>query len=163
MTFGTLMLVIGGTLSALMAGVYYTFNVAIVPALRVMKPSQHINAMQAINHKIENPLFFVSFFGPVLLLPWAAYLHRGKDQFLVIVAAAIFYIVGSIGITVAGNLPLNHELDKVDATKLSDSDAEKIRQEFQGVGSAWMRWHNLRTLATTLATVLVFIACLIRD
>lgn len=160
MTLENLVLVIGGTLTGLFAGVLYAFNVAIVPALRSIKGTSHIAAMQAINTKIKNPVFFLSFFGPTLLLPLAAYLHRGTAEFPLLVAAAALHIIGGNGVTIAGNIPLNERLDKVDSGHLSEAEADQIRAEFQGVGSLWMRFHNVRTLAVTAATALVFLVCL---
>lgn len=160
MTFENIVLVVGGVLSGLMAGVFYTFNVAVVPALRSIKGTQHIATMQAINTKIKNPVFFLSFFGPSILLPLGAFLHRDTAQFPLLVAAALLHIVGANGITAGGNIPLNEKLDKVNTDQLSEAEADQIRQEFQGKGSPWMRFHNLRTLASTAATALVFIACL---
>jgi uncharacterized membrane protein len=160
MTFENIVLVVGGTLTGLMAGLFYAFNVAFVPALRAIKGTQHIAAMQAVNKKIENPVFFLSFFGPTLLLPLAAYLHRGTEQFVWLVAAALLHIIGANGVTVAGNIPLNKGLDKVNADQLSEAEAERIRTEFEGPGSPWMRFHNIRTLMSIAATALVLVACL---
>lgn len=160
MTLENVVLVIGGTLTGLFAGVLYAFNVAIVPALRSIKGTSHIAAMQAINAKIKNPVFFLSFFGPTLLLPLAAYLHRGTAEFPLLVAAAALHIIGGNGVTIAGNIPLNERLDKVDSGHLSEAEADQIRAEFQGVGSLWMRFHNVRTLAVTAATALVLLVCL---
>lgn len=160
MTLENLVLVIGGTLTGLFAGLLYAFNVAIVPALRSIKGTSHIAAMQAINAKIKNPVFFLSFFGPTLLLPLVAYLHRGTAEFPLLVAAAALHIIGGNGVTIAGNIPLNERLDKVDSGHLSEAEADQIRAEFQGVGSLWMRFHNVRTLAVTAATALVFLVCL---
>ena len=84
-----IVLVVGGTLTGLLAGVFYAFSVAFVPALRSIKGTQHIAAMQAINVKIENPVFFLSFFGSTILLPLAAFLHRSGSQFGLLVAAAV--------------------------------------------------------------------------
>jgi uncharacterized membrane protein len=162
MTFENIVLIIGGTLTGLLAGVFYAFNVAVVPALRRLKGKEHIAAMNAINDKIKNPVFFLSFFGPTILLPLAAYLHRAEASFPLLVAAALLHIVGSNGVTVAGNIPLNEKLDKVDVNQISDSEADQIRQDFQGPGSAWMRLHAVRTLAAIAATALVFIVCLIK-
>jgi uncharacterized membrane protein len=160
MTLENIVLVITGTLSGLIAGVYYTFNVAFVPALRAVTGTQHIVTMQAINKKIQNPVFFLSFFGPTILLPLAAYLHRGTEQFLPLVAAAVLHIIGGDGVTMAGNIPLNNQLDKVNVDQISEAEADRIRTEFQGSGSPWMRYHNIRTLTSIAATALVFIACL---
>jgi uncharacterized membrane protein len=160
MTLENVVLVIGGTLTGLFAGLLYTFNVAIVPALRSIKGTQHIAALQAINKKIKNPIFFLSFFGPTILLPLAAYLHWGTAEFPLLVAAAALHIIGGNGVTIAGNIPLNDKLDRVDSNQLSEAEADQIRKEFQGAGTPWMRYHNVRTLAVTAATALVFIVCL---
>jgi uncharacterized membrane protein len=160
MSIENIVLVLAGTLTGLIAGVYYTFNVAIVPALRALTGTQHIAAMQAINRKIQNPVFFLSFFGPTLLLPLAAYLHRNGSQFGLLVAAALLHLLGGNGVTMAGNIPLNERLDRMDVRQLSESEADHIRGEFQGKGSRWMQWHNIRTVTATLATALVLVAAL---
>ncbi|MBC8099626.1 MAG: DUF1772 domain-containing protein [Armatimonadetes bacterium] len=163
MPFENVILVVAGTLSGLIAGLFYAFNVAIVPALRRLKATQHIAVIQAINVKIKNPVFFLSFFGPTMLLPLAAWLHRGGSQFPLLAAAAALHIIGANGITIIGNIPLNERLDAVDPDQLADAEAERIRHAFQGADSPWMRWHTLRTLASIVATVLVFMACLSKN
>jgi uncharacterized membrane protein len=160
MTIENIVLVVAGTLTGMIAGVYYTFNVAIVPALRAITGTQHIAAMQAINDKIKNPVFFLSFFGPTILLPLATFMHRGTEQFPLLVAAAGLHIIGGNGMTILGNIPLNERLDKVDVSRISETEADQIRTEFQGNGSAWMRFHNIRTLTSIAAAALVLIACL---
>ncbi len=159
MSLENIVLVVAGTLSGLLAGVFYAFSVAIVPALRSITATRHIAAMQAINIRIKNPVFFLSFFGPTVLLPFAATLHRGGSQVALIVAAML-HIFGANGVTIAGNIPLNNVLEKIDVNALSDAEAERVRTEFQGRGSRWMRLHTARTLASTAATVLVFVVCL---
>jgi uncharacterized membrane protein len=158
--FENLVLVAGGVLTALHAGLLYDFSVDIVPALRSLKGSSHISMMQAINAKIENPIFFLSFFGPIVLLPLATFLHWGKPQFSWLLAASVIQIIGSEGVTVAGNIPLNNKLAKIDANKLAEAEADKIRKEFQGPGTPWMRFHTIRTLAAITATTIVFVVCL---
>ena len=70
-----IVLVVGGVLTALHAGLLYDCSVDTVPALRSIKGTTHISMMQAIHVTIENPIFFLSFFGPIVLLPLAAFLH----------------------------------------------------------------------------------------
>ena len=163
MEFEDIVLVVGGTLTGLFAGLLYAFSVAVIPALRCLKGREHIATMQAINVKILNPVFFLSFFGPTILLPLAAFLHRSESQFGLLVAAATLHIVGANGVTIVGNVPLNDQLAKQDVGKLSESEAEQIRSAFQGPGSLWMRWHTVRTLAATGATALIFLACLSKN
>lgn len=159
MTVENIVLVAGGVLAGLHAGLLYDFSVDVVPSMRKLKPKVHIEMFQAIDKTITNPLFFPSFFGPVILFPLAAFLFRDTPQFGWLVAASIIQIVFCNGATVAGNLPINAELAKVDTSKISETEAEKIRHEFQGPGSKWMHFHTVRTLAGTTATALVFLAC----
>jgi uncharacterized membrane protein len=163
MKFEDIVLVVGGTLTGLLAGVFYAFSVAIVPALRSIKGTQHIAAMQAINVKIENPVFFLSFFGPTILLPLAAFLHRDTAQFSWLVAASVLQIAGSNGVTIAGDIPLNNKLAKIDVNQLSEAEADQIRTEFQRPGSAWMNFHHIRTFAAIAATALIFLVCLSKN
>ena len=155
-----IVLVVGGVLTALHAGLLYDFSVDIVPALRSIKGTTHISMMQAINVKIENPIFFLSFFGPIVLLPLAAFLLREEPQFAWLLAASIIQIVGSAGVTVAGNIPLNNKLAKINSNQLSEAEADRIRKEFQGPGTPWMRLHTVRTLSSIAATTLLFLVSL---
>ena len=155
-----IVLVVGGVLTALHAGLLYDFSVDIVPALRSIKGTTHISMMQAINVKIENPIFFLSFFGPIVLLPLAAFLLREEPQFAWLLAASIIQIVGSAGVTVAGNIPLNNKLAKINSNQLSEAEADRIRTEFQGPGTPWMRLHTVRTLSSIAATTLLFLVSL---
>ncbi len=155
-----IVLVVGGVLTALHAGLLYDFSVDTVPALRSIKGTTHISMMQAINVKIENPIFFLSFFGPIVLLPLAAFLLREEPQFAWLLAASIIQIVGSAGVTVAGNIPLNNKLAKINSNQLSEAEADRIRTEFQGPGTPWMRLHTVRTLSSIAATTLLFLVSL---
>lgn len=160
MTAENIVLLAGGVLAGLHAGLLYDFAIDVVPSMRKLKPKAHIEMFQAIDKTITNALFFPSFFGPIVLLPIAAFLFRGEPQFSWVVGAAFIQIVGCSGVTIAVHLPLNAGLAKVDTHKISDPEAEKIRQEFQGPGSKWVRFHSIRTLAGIAATAFVFVACL---
>lgn len=153
-------LVTGGVLTALHAGLLYDFSVDIVPALRSTKGTTHISVMQAINKKIENPVFFLSFFGPMVLLPWATVLHWGKPQFPALLTASMIQLIACEGVTMVGNIPLNNRLAKIDPERLSEPDADRIRKEFQGPRSPWMRFHTIRTVAAVTATAILFWVCL---
>ncbi|MEK8107179.1 hypothetical protein NKG94_22190 [Micromonospora sp. M12] len=47
-------------------GVYYAFSVAVMPGLNAADAGTAIRAMTSINQRIQNPLFFVTFFGPIV-------------------------------------------------------------------------------------------------
>jgi uncharacterized membrane protein len=163
MTLQSIVMLVGGLLSALVAGLFADFSLAVVPGLRSLRARQHIEAMQSINRRIINPFFMLSFLGPTILLPAAAVLHWGTAQFLTLVAAALLHIIGVNGITIAGNVPLNNRLAQVSVDRLSEGEAEAVRTDYQGAGARWMRLHNLRTLAAVLMAALVFFASLSRD
>jgi uncharacterized membrane protein len=163
MNFENIVLVTGGTLSALLAGLLFTFTNNIVPSLRALHAREHLRFAQAINVKIINPLFMIVFMGPNLALPLAAFLLRNGAEFPYLMPASALHILGVFGVTGGGNVPLNNQLDQVDVNRLSDAEAEQVRQDYQGVGSRWMVLHNIRTLAAVIATVLVFAACLVKS
>jgi uncharacterized membrane protein len=149
------LLVITGTLTTLLAGVFFGYAVSVNGALHRLKDAEYVRAMQAINVVIQNPLFFLSFMGPVLLLPLVTFLAHGGDsmQFNLLLAATIVYIVGPFGITVAGNVPLNERLARADASNsLTVTDA---RARFE---KPWNRLHAIRTVAAIIASVLFFVA-----
>jgi len=160
MTFPNLILIVAGTLTGLFAGLLYAFSVAVVPGLRAASAKAHIEVMQAINVGIENPVFFLSFMGPIFLLPLAAYLHRGQPGAGLLVLAALLHIVGGCAVTIAGNLPLNAKLAKIKASALSEAEADKVRRDFQRPGSAWMKLHAVRTLSATAALACVIAGAL---
>jgi hypothetical protein len=59
----------GATLTTgLIAGVFYAYAVSVNLGLAAQPDAAHVAAMQAINERIQNPVFFLSFFGAVLSL-----------------------------------------------------------------------------------------------
>ena len=59
----------GATLTTgLAAGVFYAYAVSVNLSLATQPDASYVATMQAINERIENPLFFASFFGALLLL-----------------------------------------------------------------------------------------------
>ncbi len=153
-------LVAAGLLTGLHAGLLFDFSVDIVPSLRKLKAKAHIEMFQSIDSTIENPVFFLSFLGPIVLLPLATFLFRGEPQFSWLLAVSLIQIIACNVVTLAIHLPLNAKLAKVDTSKISDQEAEKIRRDFQGLGSRWTRFHAIRTLAGITATGLMFIAAI---
>jgi uncharacterized membrane protein len=115
--------------------------------------------MQSINAVIQNPLFFVSFIGPVILLPLTAFLQRDTTQmqFTLLLASSVIYIVGSFGLTMVGNVPLNVRLAKSEVSKASENEIAQARAGFE---KPWNRLHTIRTIASIAATVLIFVAIL---
>lgn len=69
--------------------------------------------MQSINERIQNPVFFLSFFGAVLALLAALVAHSSRPRsghFRLVVLACVLYIGGGFLLTVFVNVPLNEQL-----------------------------------------------------
>ncbi|MEJ7586735.1 MAG: hypothetical protein WKI04_04145 [Ferruginibacter sp.] len=69
MTFSNIILVLTVTCTALVAGLFYGFSCSLVHGLEPLSGEAYIGAMQSINRAIQDPVFFVCFFGALLLLP----------------------------------------------------------------------------------------------
>jgi uncharacterized membrane protein len=159
MVFENIILVLAGSLTALVTGLFYGYSVSVNGGLHRLNDSEYVKAMQSINAVIQNPLFFVSFIGPVILLPLAAFLQRDSNsmQFALLLASSVIYIAGSFGLTMVGNVPLNVRLAKFDASKSSGNEIVQARAGFE---KSWNRLHAIRTIASIAATVLIFVAVL---
>lgn len=158
-----LVLSLATTATGLVAGVFYGFSVAVNPAFRRLPDGAYVQGMQAINEVIQNPWFALSFFGAPLLLPLAAALHARRPRsrrFGLLGAAAGVYLVGSLGVTVAANIPLNEQLAALPLATASAAELGAARTRF---AEPWNRWHAVRTVASVLALGLAVAAGLRRD
>ena len=89
-----------------MAGLFYNWTTAITVGLGQLSDREYIAAFQAINRAIQNPLFFVSFFGTAILLPICTYLHYQQPVtpvFYALLAATVLYGLGVMAVTIYGN------------------------------------------------------------
>lgn len=134
--------------SGLMAGLFFSFSAFIMRAFGKRPPPVGIAAMQSINETILNPIFFTVFFGTALLslvlavlavIGWGA----GSGWRL---AGALLYLVGSIGITMRCNVPLNNRLAKIAP---DSSDGAAFWSQYLSV---WTAWNHVRTFGCLGAT-----------
>src|SRR5688572_33447176 len=94
--------------TGLVAGVFYAYAVSVNLGLAAQPDASYVATMQAINERIENPLFFASFFGAALF-PLAAlaahYSRRPRSgRFWLIALACVLYIGGSFLLTAFVNV-----------------------------------------------------------
>ncbi|WP_210515480.1 anthrone oxygenase family protein [Hymenobacter terricola] len=160
MSVKSIVLALATFTTALVAGLFYGFAVAINPAFARLPAPQYIAAMQAINEAIQNPIFLASFLGAPFFLPLATVLHVGRPvsrRCWLLGAASIMYLVGSLGVTVAANIPLNETLAAFPLQTASPAAAVSARAAFE---SPWNKWHRVRTIAATVALGLAVGACL---
>ena len=144
--------------TGLSAGLFYAWVVSVIPGTRRMADHSYLEAMQHINRAILNPGFFTIFFGALLLMLWNTYLEFKVDvglSFYYTLAALAVYLVGTIGITAAGNVPLNEALDLIELNKLGTEELKMTRQAYE---TKWNRFHNIRTLFSIISFVLLLLA-----
>ena len=158
MTAANILLVIAATLTALMAGLFYAWSCSVMLGFARLKDREFVSAMQATNRAIQNPVFFNAFFGAPLFLIISTALHYNQSpRFALLLAAAVIYTIGTFGVTMFGNVPLNNTLDRFDLESATAEDTASQRTNFE------RRWNNLntiRTVSSTAALIFVLIACL---
>ncbi|MCX5301830.1 DUF1772 domain-containing protein [Streptomyces sp. NBC_00193] len=154
----TALLVLSTVLVGLMAGLFFAFDVSVMPGLAKTDDRTYVTAMQSFNAVIDgNPLFGTVFVVTLLAAFAAAFVEARAGRRTVAlwaaVAAAAYLVV--LVVTFAVNIPLNNELADVgDAAKLTDFS---VVEKFKG---AWETANIVRTLLcaaalTALARALV--------
>jgi len=99
--------------TGLVAGVFYAYAISVNLGLAAQPDESYVTTMQAINEKIQNPLFFASFFGAVLSLLAALAVHYPRPRsgrFWLVALACALYIGGGFLLTAFVNVPMNEQL-----------------------------------------------------
>lgn len=150
------LLLAGATLAtALMAGLFYAYACSVSPGLNRLSDTAYLEAMQSINRVIQNPVFFAGFFGAAILLPLTTYRQYEQPaslRFWFLLAATVTYLVGVLGITALGNVPLNNALDTFSISSASPQALADQRAAFE---APWNRLNLIRTIAAILSMVFV--------
>jgi uncharacterized membrane protein len=153
----------GATLTTgLVAGVFYAYAVSVTLGLAAQPDASYVATMQAINERIQNSLFFLSFFGAVLFLLAALAVHLPRPRlgrFWLIALASALYVGGGFLLTVVVNVPLNEELARV----VGDASAGELARARAAYEGPWNFWNGVRTVFSILAFVVLVGACLLRE
>ncbi len=100
----------------MMAGVFFAFSAFVMKALARLPAEQGIAAMQSINILAVTPVFMAALFGTAAaclgLVGWAT-ISWGEGPAAPVLAGCAFYLVGTVGVTIARNVPLNERLAKL--------------------------------------------------
>jgi uncharacterized membrane protein len=155
-----IILVMTALTTALITGLLYAYSCSVNIGLAKLPNETYIAAMQSINRAIQNLLFFFSFIGTLILLPVSSclcYGNKNTDSFYLLLVATATYAIGTFGVTMFGNVPLNMKLDKFDLQQANSEEIAKQREAFE---LPWNRLHTLRTVASLVTFLLVIIACL---
>lgn len=137
---------------AAMSGVFFAFSTFVMPALRRLPPAQGIAAMQSVNITAVTPIFMTALFGTAAacvvvavreLIDW-----RGMTS-TALIAGSVSYLIGTIGVTIAFNVPLNNALAAADP---SSGDAVRLWMKYL---RSWTAWNHVRTGSGLLAAALL--------
>jgi uncharacterized membrane protein len=140
---------------AVVAGVFFAFSFFVMRALARIPPPQGVAAMQSINIVAITPIFMTALFGTaVACLALAAYAvmgwHGVASAYLL--AGCLSYLLGTIVVTMAGNVPLNDALAAIDP---NSSDAARFWPTYV---HRWTAWNHVRTFSGIAAAALLLIA-----
>ena len=141
--------------SALTAGIFFAFSTFVMQALGQQTAAAGIAAMQAINITVINPWFMLVFFGPGLigvLLALTTFRPFTQPGSLCWLAGTVLYLIGTIGVTIAGNVPLNDALAGV------HPDSAAGATLWTRYLTDWTIWNHVRTVAAAIAAVLFTLA-----
>jgi uncharacterized membrane protein len=142
--------------AGLMAGFFFAFSLCVMTALGRQPPAAGISAMQSINVVVLNPWFFAAFFGTAaacIVLVAFALIGWSKPGVLFLLVGSLAYLIGSIGVTIVFNVPLNNGLAAV------SPDSSEGAAMWTRYLSEWTAWNHVR-MAACLAAAAAFILAL---
>ena len=144
-------------LTGLVAGLLYGYQCSVINGLGALGNKEYLGAFQSIDKSIQNPVFGLSFMGSIIILLIASfviYKSGNNSLFPYLIIATAIYGIGVLGLTIAGNLPLNEMLAGFDLQSASEIQLKEMRMRFE---TSWNKWHLLRTIASiaTFITLLI--------
>ena len=137
--------------SALVGGIFFAFSSFIMKALAGVPSAEGFGAMQSINVVVINPSFLGAFFGTALVslgAGWFALSGWGSPSAPYFLGGALFYLVGTILVTMLANVPLN---DQLAALSAADPGAREVWEHYL---DRWTMWNHVRTAAALVAALL---------
>ncbi len=141
----------------LVAGILFAFSTSVMKALSRLPSPQGIAAMQSINIAVINPLFMGAFFGTAaasVLVVIFSLLRWSEAEAVYLISGGLVYLIGTILVTMAFNVPRNDALAAVDP---QSADGARL---WAGYVNSWTAWNHVRTAAALAAAVSLTIALL---
>jgi uncharacterized membrane protein len=140
--------------SGLMAGVFFAFSNFVMTALARLAPADGMRAMQAINVTVLNRLFLSIFMGTaaISIVAMVMAVLRWEESSTYTLLGGGIYLLGSIVVTMRGNVPLNTALAALDA------EAPGSAPRWSDYVRDWTRWNHVRTVACAATLVLFILA-----
>ncbi|MBD1875557.1 DUF1772 domain-containing protein [Nodosilinea sp. FACHB-131] len=139
----------------LVAGVFFAFSTFVMQALGQQPPAQGIATMQSINITVINPWFMGVLFGTAigcLVLVITSLIKGNPPSARYLLIGSLLYLLGTILVTIAFNVPLNDALAAV-----SPDSAEGATLWVKYLTN-WTLWNHVRTVAALAAAALLTIS-----
>lgn len=139
---------------ALIAGLMFSFTIAVSPGLKHLSDLESLKAMKSINKDILNPVFFFCFFSPLLFFPVTIYFQQnyGLNRWLLIAGFLAYILV--IVITATINVPLNNQLKSFNLLNASQLELLNFRNVFE---NRWTYWNNIRTVLSVMSLIFLIL------
>lgn len=162
MKFSDIILAVAAVVTALMAGFFFSYSVSVSPGLAKLPDREFLQAMQSINREVRNLIFFLCYSGAPVMLLFAAIrqyiLREGAPGLLL--AAALFYLIGVFGPTALVNVPLNNKLAAFDTANAPEPMVREMRAAFE---KRWAFWNNIRSVASLTSVILAVSGCIFKE
>ena len=150
------LLLVATLLCGLVAGLLLAFAVVVMPGIAALDDRGFLRAFRAIDGVIRGnqPVFVLVWLGSVVALLATAGVGlaaaEGADRVLVL-GAAVLYLMGVQLPTLAVNVPLNNRLQALELGALSAGDLAAERARFEP------RWNTSNRVRTVLSCVVVLL------
>jgi uncharacterized membrane protein len=148
----TALIVISAVGSGLVGGVWFAFSGFVMQALARLPSAQGAAAMQAINVTAVRPPLMIAMFGTAAVCVATAVVALTGDGEATgwIVAGAALYLLGSVGVTIVANVPLNDALMRV-----APEDAGELWSHYL---DRWTAWNTVRGVTAVPAAAAFAVA-----
>lgn len=127
------------------AGAFLVFSTFVMHALGRLPAAEGVAAMQAINVSAVRPAFMTTMFGTAVVCMVAVIATPGDPGAS---TGAALYLVGTIGVTIAGNVPLNNRL------AVLHPNGGETAAAWRHYLRAWTNWNHVRAVSSLAAAVL---------
>ena len=160
MQFNMIILLLATLTTGLMAGLFFTWSFSVTRGLSKLSDTNYIETFQALNKAILNPAFVIIFWGSPLCLVLSTIIYYQQPLpgiFWYLLTALVIYLIGCIVVTFAGNIPLNNSLENLN---LKSASLEEIKLKRAGFEGRWNSLNMIRTISSSIAFIILIIACL---
>ncbi len=152
-------LILATFLCSLVAGFLFAFAFVVMPGIRSLNDREFIRAFQVMDGVIQNnqPIFVLVWVGSVVALVTSAVLGIGQldgGGRLLIIFAALAYLLGVQLPTFTINVPLNNKLQTLEVDELDETTQKAARKDFE---PRWNLWNSIRTAFASVASAQLII------